>query len=267
MNDHENNKKKYEIVSYNYQNTVKIKYWENYLGRKLEHEEVFILRHAESEKKLNDKIVKIYELAKTHGLCIPELTNMHGNCLFESLQYHELCDDVDEFRCGLAFLMIMFKDKKDFIPLFKGESMDDLFKQFSDQDTVVFCRKKRRAYKYNFVAMCIDLATNSSWTRVNTHIVLSAICSLLDIKIQIFHNNGHISTISVSDKPSQNTIYLGLIDEIHYFPLVEIVEMVEKNNNTGNICPKYVDNLKLFHQWAKGVALTTGNVTYEHEVL
>lgn len=251
-----------QIVSYNYKNTVKIKYWEHYLDRKLEREEFLILKQAESEKRLNDKILEIYELAKLNGLYVPELTNMHGNCLFESFQYHGLCSDIDEFRCGLAFLMIMFKDKKDFIPIFKGESMEDLFKQFTDQDMVVFCKKKRRAYKYNFVAMCIDLATNSSWTRVNTHMVLSAICSLLNIRIQILHNTGYISTISMGDKPNQKTIYLGLIDEVHYFPLIERTG----DDDVENVCPKYVDSLKAFHQWAKGVAIMTGNVIYEHEV-
>lgn len=248
-----------KIVKYNYKNIIKIKYWEHYLGRKLEKEEFLILKQTESENRMNEKILDIYELAKLNGLYVPQLTNMHGNCIFESLQYHGICDDIDEFRCGLAFMMIMFKDKKGFLPSFKNETMEEIFNQFSEE-SVVFCRKKRRLYKYNFVAMCIDLATNSSWTRINTNLILLALSVILNLKIIILHNNGHLSTIEIEGNKVSKTIYIGLIDEIHYFPLAE-----RNGHVIENVCPKYVDSLKLFHQWAQGMAIMTGNVVYEHE--
>ena len=101
---------------------------------------------------MNEKIVDIYNVAKVNGLYVPQLTNLHGNCIFESLQYHELCDDIDNFRCGLAWLMMVFKDKKNFIPD-QEMSMNELYDLDIHNHCVVFCRKKRRAYKYNFVKL------------------------------------------------------------------------------------------------------------------
>lgn len=246
-----------QIVSYNYKNTVREEYWEDFLGRKLEQEEIILLKNTESEKKMNDKIFRICEIAKEHDLYIPELTNMHGNCLFESFQYHDLCEDIDEFRCGIAFLMIMFKDIKGIFPGFENKSLEDLASEFQFENIVVFCRKKRRAYKYDFVTMCVDLATNTSWTRINTNLILVFISAILNIQIKIIHNSGGVTIIG-NDK-SDKIIYLGLIDEIHYFPLIQKTH----NNDVENICPKYCDNLKLFHQWAKGVAILTNKVIYK----
>lgn len=248
------------IVSYNYKSTLEVKYWQKYLDRKLKKEEFFIIKQTESEHNMNEKIVDIYNVAKVNGLYVPQLTNLHGNCIFESLQYHELCDDIDNFRCGLAWLMMVFKDKKNFIPD-QEMSMNELYDLDIDNHCVVFCRKKRRAYKYNFVTMCIDMAKNSSWTRLNTNLMFVAISVLLNLKIVILHNAGNINTIVTKENDQTKTIYLGLIDEIHYFPLAE-----RTGHKIEDVCPKYVDSLKLFHQWAKGVAIMTGNVVYEDDM-
>lgn len=245
-----------QIVNYNYKNIVREDYWEDFLGRKLEQEEIILLKNTESEKKMNDKIFRIYEIAKDHNLYIPELTNMYGNCLFESFQYHDLCEDIDEFRCGIAFLMIMFKDIKGIFPGFDNKSLENLASDFLIKNEIVFCRKKRRAYKYDFVTMCIDLATNTSWTRINTNLILVFISAILNIQIKILHNSEYVTVIG--DNKSDKTIYLGLIDEIHYFPLAQKTY----NNEAEKKCPKYCDNLKLFHQWAKSMAILTNKVTY-----
>lgn len=248
-----------QITSYNYKPTVNEQYWEKFLERELEQEEILLLKNTESEKKMNDKIFHIFKIAKEHDLYIPELTNMHGNCLFESFQYHDLCEDIDDFRCGIAFLMILFKDIKGILPGFSDQSLEELSKNFMVQDSIVFCKKKRRAYKYNFVAMCVDLATNTSWTRINTNLILVFISAILNIKIQIIHNtnSGYISTIGEGNN-FDKIIYLGLIDEVHYFPLAKKTHL----DDTEEICPKYAESLKLFHQWAKGVAIVANKVTY-----
>jgi hypothetical protein len=93
--------------------------------------------------------------------------------------------------------------------------------------------------------MCIDLATNSSWTRVNTHLVLLTISVLLNITIIIFHNNGHETKIESTNNELTKIIFMGMIDELHYFPLAKI-------EFTENIqCPKYTNINKIFHQWVK----------------
>lgn len=247
------------IIKYNYKNTLDEEYWEEYLERNLEKSELFLLQKTENDNNINKKIVEIYNLATKHELYIPYLTNLHGNCLFESLQYHKICDDIDEFRCGLAFLLIIFKDKKYFIPD-QELTLEELFNLRNDIKCV-YCKKNKRVYKYTFITMCIDLACDNKWNRLDTQLILSSLSLLFNIKISIFHNNGHITTIETINNEHTKTIYIGLIDEYHYFPLdIKTDKQFEK-------CPKYVDNLKEFHNWAKGNALQTGRIIYDYDLI
>lgn len=247
-----------KITKYNYETTLNLNYWHNFLGRELTQEEFYIIKEVKAEKTFNEEIETIHELAKSYNLCIPMLTNMHGNCVFESLQYHGLCKNIDYFRKGLAYLMILFKDKKNFFP--NDELTPNEFFGFRNEIEHVFCRKQRKLYKYNFTGMCIDLANDASWTRLDTELILSFISFLFNVKINILHNNGHITSVCPNENTSTVQIWLALIDELHYIPLD-----YAKGNLVGVECPKYIDCLKIFHKWARTMATITGNVTYENE--
>lgn len=244
-----------KIIEYQYKSTLKLKYWEQYLGRRLKKKEFFLIKEAEHEHCINKKINDIYNSAKNNGLYVPQLTTFVGNCIFESLKYHGFCDDIKKFRCGLAYLLILFKDKKFFIPD-QELTLEEMY-NFNSIPTV-FCRKTKRAYKYTFVAMCLDLARDKSWTRLHTQLVFLGISVLLNVKINILHNNGHITKIETINNENTKTVHLGLIDEFHYIPIA-----VRVGHEIENICPRYLDNINGFHCWAREVAIKKGRVTYE----
>jgi hypothetical protein len=244
------------IKTYDYKSNVGVQYWEQYLGRHLTKQEYFILKQAKSEKQFNDRIKNLYTIASSKGLYIPLLTNMYGNCIFESLQYYKLCENVDDMRIGLALLMTMFKNKKNFFPN-QSDSLNELF-SFNDIE-FVFCQKTKQLYKYNFDAMCVDLATDSSWTRLNTQLIFMIMSLLLNLKFIIL-NDGHHSyntEISTIENENTKTIYLGQIGELHYIPLDRMQEGTEYH------CPKYDDSLNDFHMWARSMAISLGRVTYD----
>ncbi len=245
-----------KIIKYNYKSTLKLKYWESYLGRKLKKHEFFLIKQAESENSMNNKIMDIYSSAKVNGLYVPQLTNLHGNCIFESLQYHGLCDNIEHFRCGLAYLLILFKDKKYFIPE-QELSLEEIFNVSNNVETV-FCKKTRRMYKYTFITMCLDLAKNCSWTRLNTQLIFLAMTVLFNIRISVLHNNGYISEIKTIENENTKTIYLGLIDETHYIPVA-----VKCGHPIEDICPKYLESIREFHAWAREMSIMLGRVEYE----
>lgn len=247
------------ILKYNYKNTLKLKYWEKYLGRNLLEEEFALIKEVEIESSMNRKIMDIYNLAKTNNLYIPQLTTLVGNCIFESLQYHELCDDIKEFRCGLAYLLILFKDTKNFIP---GTDMtlEEMFKNTNEIEHI-YCKKNKKLYEYTFVTMCLDLATNNSYTRLNTELLFVALSYLLNLKIKILHNNGHITEIKTIENDQTITIHLGLINEIHYIPVASRI-----NHPIEDVCPKYLNNTRTFHHWAREMAIMTGKVEYDIDI-
>lgn len=235
-------------TSYDYKSTIDKDYWEDYLERELTPTECLILKAAKNENKMNMAIQQIYQNAESKGLYIPILTNLHGNCIFESLKYHGLCDDIDNFRNGIAVLMLMFKKMKNFIP---GQelSLEELF-DLTNYIETVFCKTTRRYYKYNYYAMCVDLSTDTSWTRFNTQLIFTVLSVVLNIRIKIFHNNGHITIIETLENDDTIDICLAQIEEIHYFPL---------EKRTGypceDECPKYMDHLLYFHKWARNCAI------------
>lgn len=241
---------------YLYKTTVNLDYWRDYLGRNLRDNEFAILKNARCENMMNSRIKTLHEHANSKNLFVPMLTNLHGNCIFESLKYHGLCDDIDDFRKGLAMFLIAIKDQKYFFP----DQEMSLYESFAVRNEIeyVFCKNKKRLYKYNFDAMCMDLATDSSWRRLDTELILSSLTVLLNIRIHTLHDNGHISTIKTNENDDTIDIWLGLIDELHYIPLD-----VKVGNIKEEICPLYRQGLIDFHRWARTVATALGRVTEE----
>lgn len=223
----------------------KQEFFEKILDRKLNAAEKKLLRNVKGEFKFNIKLSKLHKIAREKNMIVSTLTNLHGNCLFESLKYFFECD-TDKFREGLATLMLIFKDVKNIIPN-QDMSLNELFTIYNDVENV-YCEKNKKLYKYNYDTMCIDLATDSSWTRLNTELILMFISTLLNVKIEILHDNSHVTTIcSTVENINTMTIYLGQMGEFHYVPLNKIT-------NIDNIKILYHDKGKnKFLRWLNDI--------------
>lgn len=232
-----------ETISYS--DMFNKQYWYNRLGRQLNSKEIDTISDLKSEIMFNSKLIDIFNSAQKDELHIPFLTKMHGNCIFESLQYYGLCRDIENFRSGLAFIMLAFKNYKNFIPD-QELTLMELFGFYNEVD-LVFCKKKEILYKYSYDTMCIDLANDSSWHRLNTELIFTIMCIILNVKFVIYHDNGHKSVIKSIEDKDTFTIYLGLIREIHYIPL-------DKNRTDVTYkCPEYDEAKKEFTKWYKSI--------------
>lgn len=226
-----------------YKNTTDVGYWERYLRRRLVEKEIKLLKQTKCEHNMNIAIKDIHNSAIKENLYIPILTNLDGNCMFECLYYNKLCNDIDNFRTGIAMIMVLFKDEQFFIPN-QELTLNELF-SFRNEVEYVYCHKTQKLYKYTYDTMCIDLALNSSWSRYDTQLLLTVISILLNLRFEIYHDNGHKTEIETKLDDQTKTIYLGQIDEVHYIPL----DVNENNDNKS--CPKYTESFNIFQKWAK----------------
>jgi hypothetical protein len=222
--------------------SLSFEYWQSFLGRDLAEDEHRMICHVFSEKELNDKIFQLSENIKMHNLYIPTLTDHDGNCLFASLHYCGLGKNINELKLGIANILLFFKNKNDFIPDL-GLSLEDLFKM-DDNINYVFCKKKRKLYKYAYETMCVDLMTDDGWRRLPTNLILSALSVALNVKFKIYHNAGNVNEICCKEYNNTKVIYLVLIDEFHYLPLDQI------NEGKNYECPLYISAFNNFKAWA-----------------
>jgi hypothetical protein len=252
-----------ELTKYLYKRTVDPVYWQKYLSRKLTTEEKFILSDSKSEQKINNEIKEIYARAQQDGLYIPVLTDMKGNCLFESLQILGLFEDFNLFRSGLAQILLILKNVPDFLPNIH-EPLGEMFPNFNEVEFVK-CGKTKKLYKYNYDAMCVDLAKDTNWTRLNTEMILRIICVLLNINVVIYHFKNKNApddlnpiTRNLNLNPNEDTLtfHLGQTDdEFHYFPLKR-----EENLESRHPCVVYNVKLTEYHAWARSMASSLGMV-------
>lgn len=243
---------------YTYKSTINIRYWNKQLrtiNSKLTRKEIELFENVRNEKENNDLIKKIYQYALKDGLYIPKLSSLSGNCMFESMEYVGLCKNYNEFRKSIAILFFLFGECENVIP---GNNMKlkDIFKQINNIE-YVYCKNTNLLYQYTYYTMCSDMFNDGSWCRLPTELILMLISIFFKVKIHIYHDNGYITTIcnnilNNSDDQYDN-IYLGLLDEHHYIPLIK-----KKQNHYEHftksreiICPKYVNELKKFHIWAQ----------------
>ena len=221
-------------------NDYSIEYWEKNLGRNISKDENKIIMQAKHENEINECVGNIYTTAQQNNMHIPFLTELDGNCIFECLKYHKICNNISDFRCGLAYLLITLKNKKYFIPT-REDSLEEIFDMTNDIN-IVFCKKDKKIYNYNFHAMCVDLANNGSWRRIQMDLVINCIAILTNIHIHIIHNNGHISKINPVTNNDTLTIYIGMIGEYHYIPIC--------NNTDEHVeCPQFKSDRNKFNDW------------------
>lgn len=239
---------------YKYKSTININYWKIIFsnnGLRLSDKDIKLLNNTKCEKINNDCIKRIHKKALEDNLYIPELTDGDGDCMFESLMHTGLCDDYIEFRKIVALLFYLFGESKSIIPN-HNDTLKNIFKMYNEIE-YVFCNNNNRLYKYSYYTMCSDIYDSGGWSRLPTHLVLILLSTIFKVRFHIYHDNGHISKIVteevdniISEDDREGNIYLGLIGEEHYIPLIK------RDGNTDElICPKYKNYLKKFHKWAR----------------
>lgn len=211
------------------------KHYIKLINRTLTHEETNIICNFRYEINMNNYLIKLYRVIQHMGLAPPFLPDSDGNCLFESFRYfiNEWSDtysegshvEVKEMRRMIAFIMMKKKDVKNFLPG-QDSTMGELFDNINEIEYVIVRNGKSIVhYKYSYELMCQDLASESSWDRLPTQLILLVMSYIYKVKIHIIHTNGYTSIINAFDNdnpdyaPNIKTLYLGNLEEIHYIPL------------------------------------------------
>jgi hypothetical protein len=259
-NDHDGTRVYKRI--YSYKPTTNRDYWQRklkHVHKRLTKKDISYLSSVRNEYFNNCSLQRIHEKALKNNLYIPCLTKLVGNCMFESLEHAGLCENHDEFRKAIAILFFTMGDC-DIISTYT-EPLKEVFTFFNDIE-YVYCYKTEKLYKYSYYTMCSDMYKNCSWSRLPTELILTVIATLFKVRIHIYNDTGNvikicdknlISTIPLDDDNAN--IYLALIGENHYVPLTRIPDGTDINSLE---CPKYLDNSKLFHKWAKTKADIAG---------
>lgn len=248
---------------YNYKLTINDEYWANQLrsiGKRLTKKEKKLLRSVKYEKQDNEAMARIQAKAITNGLYIPRLTELVGDCMFESIEHSGFCADREEFRKSIAILFFLFGDCK-VISAYE-EPLKEVFAFFNEIEHV-YCHDTNLLFKYTYYTMCSDMFTSGSWSRLPTELVMTVISVFFKVRFHIYHDNGHIDKIcdievdkEISLEDRESNIYLALIGENHYVPLVHIPDGMNVTETLK--CPKYDVQLKKFHRWAREKADTLG---------
>jgi hypothetical protein len=250
---------KVELQDMDFPRSIDKKAWNQYLentGKQLGHAELHILEQFRTELKLNKRIDKLYENAVKHKLGILGLTNLYGNCLFESLEHHNFITNSDTFREDMAYLLYSIGDIDNFFPN-QPESIKTLFTSYNEVE-IVQNRKDGKIYKYNYDLMCMDLASDKSWTRLNTELLFKVITHVFRINIVVVNIQDHnkvliyypdndfkyVDNIPDDIYESDDVIYLGLIGEVHYIPLKYEKDKIQKEY------PVYNSARVEFFEWA-----------------
>lgn len=223
---------------YKFKGTLNEEYWESYIDRKLTNEEQSLIHSVKCEKILNLKIQKFNEIIMKYKLYISHLTLLKGNCLFECFEYFNITNDVLKFRKILSFIMLKFKDFKNFFPD-QSSSLNELFISQNEIENV-YCQKTKKLYKYDYNTMCCDIVCDGNWERLPTHLLLMVISYIYHIKINIYHNNDYKTEIFMNTSVINININIGLLNEFHYFPLDNL-------ENKQKI--EYKDAHILFKKW------------------
>jgi hypothetical protein len=205
--------------------TINMFQWTKYLNRELTIEEKHLFNTVRMEKMLNMQLEKINENINKKNLEISYLTPLDGNCLFESLSYLGVGNNSDELRKAVCYLMVIFKDYKNFFPD-QAETISELFQVFNEIE-YVHCRQDSRIYKYSFEVMCQDLYEACNWTRLPTQLILMFISKIFNLNIIIIQENGFEHNIFVGDKEAI-PIYLAHLSESHYLPIDKIKDNLKE---------------------------------------
>jgi hypothetical protein len=252
--------------------TLNINNWKEYIGRNLTHEERILLMDFKAEVHMNKMMMELYEKCEPKKLYVPKLSITDGNCMFDSLNYHKIGNSPDELRQGLAIILYIFGDYKDFLPQI-GTTLKETFGLMNEIE-IVKCTKKITSAvyekdeigdmpdkymntkeiteycKYTYDAMCQDLSSSHSWSRLPTELILMVISIIYRVEIIILNSGTTYEHVINADPENvKQKIYLGHLGESHYVPL----DIINESNESEETHPKrlFYNNAQLqFLKWA-----------------
>lgn len=204
-------------------------YLENYLGRKLKRSEQEKIFDILNETYLNYQLNNLQEICEKRGLYVVTLTEHDGDCMFASLKHHKICDNIEDFRKGLAALIYRLKDIPNLLPTI-DISLFDMFtfgndieyvEQFvMDKETGNYKKDiDRKFYNYDYNIMCQDLSNSGSWSKLPMELILRVVSWFFNVKITIIKESGDLIIDNVTNPETATDIYLGHLGELHYLPI------------------------------------------------
>jgi len=246
--------------------------WNTYLNYcdGLNKETTYIINTVKQEKRFNLILNRIYNKCRldenTHyytSLLTPE----DGNCLFHALVDNGIGTDHKSLRRGLAYIMYLFKSRKDF---FDNSSMSDSFEDLFacyNEIQIAYSQKHKKVFKFNYDLMCYDMAGDTNFSSTLTELLLMVISQLYKTEFKIYHSNGthdYISDVSAwkhlndEDKKDKKirTVYLGQMEEMHFISIKEISntilerkEELQQKENLTNAEKNELINLKMKYKY------------------
>jgi hypothetical protein len=227
--------------------TPDVKKWAKFLDRKLTKKEKELIENTEDEYIMNRGIAKLIKKINNDNIYIPRLSVTDGNCLFDSICYHLQEIEPLELRKLISNFMRIYKYFKGIFN-FNELSLNEMF-EFQNEIEYLHDNDNDKLYKYTFDIMCSDLECEHSWKRLPTELVLLCVSYIFDIKINIYHDNGHMTEICSIENPIKE-IYIGLLGEAHYIPL-----NIKNDSDPDDIfyIYQYNDYTDKYKKWIKKV--------------
>ena len=210
-------------------------------------DELNIIQNYKTEKTFNRKLKNLYKTCQNKNLCVPVLTQLDGNCLFESLVYFGIGPNIKLLRKYVSLLLFTYKNYKNFFP--ENEyTLEEIFRLSNEVEYVKGL--DGNYYSYTYDTMCQDVMNNYSWTKLPTQLILMMISYVFKLEIIILNNVGdyenNINIVNSNGNVKRHTIYLGHIQEAHYFPLIYNVnnnELLYYNEFT-NLLQRWIDYIQ-----------------------
>ena len=257
-----------------------IDFWENMLSRPLYPDEQTLFHQIWNENSLNIDIKMLQKSIIQNHCYIKSITTNVGNCLFESLGSLDLGDnDLDikpseMIRKNLASLLLAVKTEIGFFPNLPNSTPEEIFTNYNEIEFVKNSKTKT-VYIYDYDMMIYDLVSNYSWSRLPTEFLLMAISRIYQVEILIYHNkSNYINKINVwnniLDTNSVEKIRLGLINEEHYFPLLELPDDLKYDSDVIDEIIKteikYDKSIEKFKKWSRTMMDSMNGNIEDHNI-
>jgi len=201
--------------------------------------------HVKREKYQNLHLQKIFQQFKSHNLEMytAQFTPEDGNCLFHVLVENGIGKDATSLRRGIAYILHVFKDQKNFFDNpDMSSTFEELFTNFNEVE-IVRLVKENKAYKFDYNLMIYDIAGDTNFSTALTELLLLIISQLYKVEFKIFHDGnegtdtGYITSLSAwehlkdTDKNNIRTVYMAQIGELHYFSIMKVPDEIIKRKN------------------------------------
>lgn len=233
-----------EKIKRQFPQNINLGNWNQYLDycNGINQETVYVMNMVKQEKRFNLILNRIYNKCRSDEdtyFYTSLLTPEDGNCLFHALVDNGIGKDHMSLRRGLAYIMYLFKSRKDF---FDNPSMNDSFEDLFacyNEIQIVYSKKQDKAFKFNYDLMCYDMAGDTNFSSTLTELLLMVISQLYKVEFKVYHSNGthdYVSEVSawkhLKDEERKEkkirTVYLGQMEEMHFISIKEVPTKVFK---------------------------------------